>query len=482
LELVKSNKALFSLSILYILLNAVLIYFEIYYALVIPFFLLILWYAFFNIKLLLLITVFFTPLSILISDLFGDDFSTVDLSIPSEPILAVILLIFVLKLCTGQHLEKKIWTHPVSIAVLLNILWILFTCISSTMPGVSLKFLIARLWFIIPLFFIAIHYFKDFNFIKKYLWLFILPLILVICFTLYNHISIGIFIQKAAHVSMHPFFNDHTSYGAILAMFVPILIGFLFLKSYSSGVKTAIVSLLIFFLFAIVFSYTRAAWISILAASIVFLVLLMKINGKILFVGSVALISMFFVFQFEITDQLSKNKQDSSQDLGEHVSSITNIATDASNLERINRWNSAFKMFDERPILGFGPGTYMFQYAPYQMSFDKTIISTDFADGGNAHSEYIGPLAESGIIGTLTFLGIIVTTIITGIKVYYKSKNRELRILALSSLLGLITYYIHGFLNNFLDTDKASVPFWGFTAIIVAADLFYKDIQPEATN
>jgi hypothetical protein len=39
--------------------------------------------------------------------------------------------------------------------------------------------------------------------------------------------------------------------------------------------------------------------------------------------------------------------------------------------------------------------------------------------------------------------------------------------------LGLITYYIHGVMNNFLDTDKASVPFWGFTGILVAMELYH---------
>ncbi len=39
--------------------------------------------------------------------------------------------------------------------------------------------------------------------------------------------------------------------------------------------------------------------------------------------------------------------------------------------------------------------------------------------------------------------------------------------------LGLITYISHGFLNNFLDTDKLSVPFWGFVAIIVALDVYH---------
>ena len=43
------------------------------------------------------------------------------------------------------------------------------------------------------------------------------------------------------------------------------------------------------------------------------------------------------------------------------------------------------------------------------------------------------------------------------------------------SLLGLITYFMHGFLNNFLDSDKASVPVWGLMAIIVALDIYYTD-------
>ena len=34
---------------------------------------------------------------------------------------------------------------------------------------------------------------------------------------------------------------------------------------------------------------------------------------------------------------------------------------------------------------------------PFQDASDLTIISTNFGDGGNAHSEYLGPLSEQGI-------------------------------------------------------------------------------------
>jgi hypothetical protein len=50
----------------------------------------------------------------------------------------------------------------------------------------------------------------------------------------------------------------------------------------------------------------------------------------------------------------------------------------------------------------------------------------------------------------------------------------------LSATLGLITYFVHGTLNNFLNTDKASVPFWGLVAIIVALDLYFSSVDEKA--
>jgi hypothetical protein len=56
---------------------------------------------------------------------------------------------------------------------------------------------------------------------------------------------------------------------------------------------------------------------------------------------------------------------------------------------------------------------------------------------------------------------------------YYTLNNYEARSIVLCLLLGFITYITHGALNNFLDTDKASVPFWGFVAMIVAIDVYH---------
>jgi len=74
---------------------------------------------------------------------------------------------------------------------------------------------------------------------------------------------------------------------------------------------------------------------------------------------------------------------------------------------------------------------------------------------------------------------VIGTTIYTGLRVYFTSKRRSIRIFSLAVLIGLFSYYFHGLMNNFLDTDKISVLFWGFTAMLVAMDVYHRDDQME---
>ena len=70
---------------------------------------------------------------------------------------------------------------------------------------------------------------------------------------------------------------------------------------------------------------------------------------------------------------------------------------------------------------------------------------------------------------------IVGAVIYTGTMIYSKYKNRHLKLLALGILLGLISYFSHGVLNNFLDTDKLAVPVWSFIAMLVALDVYHKE-------
>ena len=437
-----------------------------YYALALPFGLLFLLLYIFALDKLIWLLVFFTPLAVSFKD---TDFG-LGVSLPTEPLMAGVLLLFIIRLFFDWSFDKRFLKHPVSLAIFFSLLWMLLTTITSELPIVSLKYLVSRLWFIVPFYFLMSKLIRNTKDIRKFAWLYIIPLIIVITYTTIHHAMWG-FETKAGHWVMTPFYNDHTAYGMILAFFLPISVAIIFTKEYSRTTKiySLIAAAIVFF--ALFLSYSRAAWLSVLAGIGIFVLVYYRIKLRYIFITIISVVVLFLAFQNQIYDRLSKNDQDSSGDFMEHVSSASNIATDASNLERINRWACAIRLFEERPIVGWGPGTYQFVYAPMQRAKEKTIISTDFGDGGNAHSEYLGPLAEMGIFGSIAFILIAISILVTGVRVYRETKDLSTRYLTMGILVAFITYFTHGFLNNFLDSDKASVPFWGFAAILVILDI-----------
>ncbi|MEA3479680.1 MAG: O-antigen ligase family protein [Bacteroidota bacterium] len=435
-----------------------------------PALLILLFLYLFSLDKVIMMIVFLTPLAV--------NYKNYDLgigiSIPTEPLMLGVLFIFLIRLFYDGGYNTKILKHPVTIAILINLLWLFITIFTSEIPLVSVKFFVARLWFLVPFYFIAVIIFRKYKNISTFLWMYVIPLVFVILYTLFNHSQYG-FDKPSSNMVMHPFYNDHTAYGAILAIFIPVVFGFFFRENQSKSVRLMSFAVLFILVMGIIFSYSRAAWLSLSLSLLLFIIIRLRIKFRYVFSVLVLLGGLFYLFQFQFIDRLEKNKQDSSTDFLEHIQSISNISSDASNLERINRWNCAIRLFKERPFFGWGPGTYQFVYAPFQRSKEKTIISTNAGDMGNAHSEYIGPLSESGVLGMLTFIAIIIMVMVTGLRVYKRARSPEVKLLILTVLLGLFSYFVHGLLNNFLDSDKASVPFWGLIAVIVALDLYHKN-------
>jgi putative inorganic carbon (hco3(-)) transporter len=424
----------------------------------------------FRMELLALFAAFITPLSLNLNKTSLG----IGVSLPSDPLMFGLFILFWFKIFVEGGLDKKMLRHPVTLLILAHLAWMLITTISSTMFVVSIKSTLARMCYVTVNYFMMLYIFQNFKNIRKFLWLYLSMLIVVIIYTLYNHYLWG-WTEEGAHIAMVPFYNDHTAYAAAIAFFIPIVIAFTADKT--EGLYYRILSglVLVFISVAIIMSYTRASWVGLLAAFICWLGFVVRIKSALVYGMAAVVVVLFILFRSQIFMELEKNDKTSSTDIEEHVQSIGNVSNDASNVERLNRWSSAIRMFAEKPILGFGPGTFMFQYAPYQKYSERSIISTNFGEVGGSHSEYLGPLAEEGLPGSLLMILIISLTIVTASKIYIRSQSGIIRSLTKALLLGLITYYVHGILNFFLDTDKLSVPFWGFTAAIVAIDIFHRE-------
>ena len=475
---------LWGILISFVALNSIMLALEIFYLPLVPVLLLFLVLVIVAADKYLLVIVFFVPLSIPLSRLAEG--LSVDMYLPTEPLLAGLLLLYFLKYLMGERIDLKVLRHPVTLAIYFHLAWLFITTLTSSDMMVSFKLLVSRLWFIVGFYLVATQLFRKELNMHRYVWLFIIAFSGVIVFTLVNHSQYGLDNQMMAHRAAAPFYKDHTSYGATLGFILPVLVAlFLFIKRGDMNTRFLMVLLILLFLFATVVSYTRATWISILASGGVWALVKLKVRFEFVLVGAVILISFFLSIRTDLMIQLEQNRVESSGEISEHVQSISNISTDQSNLERINRWSCAYRMWKDKPLFGFGPGTYQFEYGRYQRSYEKTRISTDFGTRGNAHSEYLGPLSESGVFGLLSILMVIGTTFYTGIRVYLTSKKRSIRIFSLAVLTGLSSYYLHGVLNNFLDTDKISALFWAYTAMLVAMDVYHREAlrdEPERAD
>lgn len=405
---------------------------------------------------------------------FAIDFALLpgmELSMPVEPMMILFSVMFIFRVLVQPGYDRRLLRHPVTIAVLAMLVWMLFTSATSQLPAVSFKYFAARLWFVIPFFFAGAQIFHNRERARQFVFCYAFSLVVVILISTAK--TLGNFHDlQTLHRVMQPFYNDHTAYGCVIALFIPIAFHYILSYEGRGWVRPLLIACFVALVTGLLFSYSRAAWISVLGAAAVYVAIRMGVKVKWLVVLFGVFVALFFVYQSDVLYKLGKNKQDSSYDISGQVKSISNISTDASNLERLNRWASAMRMFKEEPLLGCGPGTYQFLYARYQRSYQLSVISTNSGNRGNAHSEYIGPLTEQGIPGAALILAIFLLTFVTGVRVYRTAADPKQGRLALAFTLSLLTYYIHGIFNNFLDTDKLSVPFWAFTAVIVALDVY----------
>ncbi|HWR74824.1 MAG TPA: O-antigen ligase family protein [Bacteroidales bacterium] len=424
---------------------------------------------------LLLLTLFLTPLSVQISYLTGS--TGFDLSVPTEPVLALLLFITLFKLIVTREFSAKLLRHPVTVLIGLYLLWTLVTSVTSTMPGVSFKTLAYRTWFIAGFYLIAAQMFSGERFQRRYIIAYSAGLAVVVIYFLIRAGGAGFLNQQFAHSACYPFYNDHTSFGASMAFLLAPLTVILIRKSSSFTSRVFVSGLIILFMAGFIFSYSRAAWVSLIAALALSLILWLRMPVRLLTVAAAGFIVAIVLSAGWIWQKMDSTTEDSSADLGQHLRSSSNISTDQSNLERINRWKCAFGMFEQKPLLGWGPGTYQFNYGPFQKAADRTIISTDFGDAGNAHSEYLGTLSESGLPGALIYLLITAFTVFTGIRVWYRERRTYEGYFALAILTGLMTYAVHGIMNSFLDSDKIAALWWGFAAILVSMDIREKEAE-----
>lgn len=419
---------------------------------------------FFNLKRYYLFLIAVIPLSINTGIVGG-----AQLNFPSEGLLLLILPVLFVFNREYKTTVLRLVKHPLTILLVADLMLQFFTSITGTHIDVSLKRVLMRFIFIAGFYVITSQLFNKRELIKPWV-LYSVGLLPVIYFTFRNHIHHS-FNPRVVFSICQPYFNDHTIYGACLAFIIPILIilvvkNKVFKFSYRSRWALFILAFLV--IISEILALSRAAILSLIVAYLFSVLLRYKVAFKSILIGLGLSLVVVFSLWNSIYDSIEQNEAVSNDgEIVNHFSSVTNLKSDASNLERINRWICAVRMFEERPLLGYGPGTYQFEYNQFQTLSNKTYISTNMGDRGNAHSEYLTYLSETGIFGVIIFILTVFSSIYYGMQNHYRLIDPVLKQINLGILLGLITFYFHGVFNSFLDQSKMAFLYFSALSTIV---------------
>ncbi len=117
--------------------------------------------------------------------------------LPTEPLMVGLMFVFGLYVVSKpKSLAADFVTHPLTLILLLHIGWIYATAFTSQEVLVSVKFSLAKTWYVAVFFFLAGHLIKTEKDFKTLFWVVLIPLLLTVLIILAKHATYGFALIK----------------------------------------------------------------------------------------------------------------------------------------------------------------------------------------------------------------------------------------------------------------------------------------------
>ena len=400
---------------------------------------------------------------------FPNGFGT---DLPTEPLMVGLMFIYLLyTLKQGRQIDTRFLKHPITLLVLLHLGWILITTITSSLLLVSVKFLLAKTWYLVVFFFLAGRILKSERDYKIFFWYFFIPLMFTVFVTIVRHSSYNFSFADVYRV-LHPFYRNHVAYAGIMAAFYPIIflaIGWYKRFSWKWWILVGSATILIP---AIYLSYTRAAYVAIFISGLTYFLFKFRLIRFVLAIALIAVIVLttYLVQHNKYLDYAPNFEKTITHKNFDNLIEATYNFEDISTMERVHRWVAGARMFADQPLLGYGPGNFVNFYRPYTVTGFQTYVS-DNEENSGIHSYYLMTLVEQGIVGLLIFLILSCYMLIKGEQIYHQAKSKQDKRLVMMALLPIIVIDAFLIINDTLETDKVGPLFFIALAVLVNLDL-----------
>lgn len=409
--------------------------------------------------------------------------------IPSEPLMILLTGIGLAVLLRDKlTFSKDYLRHPITLLLLLHIFWIGIASIQSTHILISLKFLAAKIWYVLPFFILPLmlarastDYERSYRVLYKFLFV-------SITIVLIRHAFEG-FTFAASYDVVRPFFRNHVNYAAICVVCLPFVWAFYRMQRADNKGMFWMSWVFATFVAGIYFSFTRAAILSMLIALGAALIIHKRWVRHALAISLVAAAALVLVLSvnnkfMDFTPEFERTITHTEFD---NLLEATYKLEDISSMERVYRWMAGIEMIRHRFWLGFGPGTFYENYKSYSISSFRTYVS-DNPEKSGIHNYFLMTWVEQGFIGFLLFLAICAALLIEGERIYHRCTEQRDRWLVMAATLGLVIIFAMCLINDLIETDKVG-PFFFLNASML---VFYssriaskgekKPIKPAESN
>jgi O-antigen ligase len=374
----------------------------------------------------------------------------------------------------GKELDSSFIRHPLALLLVLHLFWIFATTITSSVFLVSLKFSLAKLWYVVTFFFLAGSILKKEKDFITFFWCILIPLLSTVLIIWVQHAAQGFSFESVGGV-LDPFYRNHVNYASLLALFIPFV---WFARQWypkNSSKRWFLNFSLIILLVAIQLSYTRTAYVTLFMAIGAYFIIRLKLVRLVL-IASVAALIIGFAYMAKNNTYLQyapDYERTVTHVRFDNLVAATVEMKDISTMERFYRWIAGLRMAKDKLLTGYGPGNFYNFYKSYTVSSFRTYVS-DNPEKSGIHSYFLLMLVEQGIFGMLIFIGLSFYALLVGERIYHESTNPIWKSIVMGVLLSFVVINAFLLINDMIETDKMGSFFFIGLAVLINADLANK--------
>lgn len=359
-----------------------------------------------------------------------------------------------------QQFPTSVWRHSLFFLLVIHLSWISITTIYAVEPIPALKFLLAKIWYVVPFVILPAVLLNNISQVQKMATCLLWPMGFVILITLIRH-GTDEFSFESINRHLFPFFRNHVNYASMLVCLLAVLFCAYQLTPKQTVQRKWLLIALFIGLAALVLTYSRGAWLALITGiASVFVIRKRQMATLIVLAITAVLVSTIWL----VTDKRyfrfapDHDKTIFHTDFSQHLSATVELK-DVSNAERFYRWVAGARMLADKPLTGFGPASFYLHYRPYTVQRFETWVSNN-PEHSTVHNYFLLTALEQGVIGLIIFCGLYFFMLMRLQKIYHRLHSYFYRAVTMTVAVILVMIGTINFISDMIETDKIGSLFW----------------------